>query len=247
VTTIYRVLRSGNTNPTLKRSGKSLLALLGIQILLGGTTVLLGLSLTVSTIHLIVANIVFGGLITVAIAMSHGSQIVVQGPEKDTAKMRRMATAGLGMLIVQLALGAVVRHGHAGLACSNFPNCLDSFLPVPFTFETFVAFMHRWWGFLVLGHLLSLPMVASKRCRPLARPAFAVATIAICQVLLGILTVKSGLATDMRGTHAAVGYALWGVLFYTAVRAGAFRWFWDRGAPNRQSVEGSGMVPNPAQ
>src|SRR5690349_8856211 len=60
LTLIYQVLRSKDAaHANLKRSVKTLVALLAVQILLGGTTVLLGLSVTVSTVHLIVASVVF--------------------------------------------------------------------------------------------------------------------------------------------------------------------------------------------
>lgn len=224
ILTLYKVFTSKTQiSPTLRRSGRSLLYLLGLQILLGGTTVLLGLSPLVSTIHLLIATLVLSGLITVACVMTWGNPVV----ENSTPKLRRIGIAGLIGLLVQFSLGGLVRHHHSGLACPNFPACLDSFLPIPFTLDTALAFFHRWWGILMLGVFVHLAVLTAKKTPLLARPARRVLGIAVAQIFLGIGTVMSSLNTESRAIHAAVGYALWGILFYVTIRAGGFRWLWD--------------------
>jgi heme A synthase len=242
ITLVYRLLRSSESENALRRSGKFLLGLLGFQVVLGGVTVLLGLSIAVSTIHLLVATTVFSGLIAVASVVTWKNDLVV--PNAD--KVRRLAVAGLSGMIVQIALGALVRHGHAGLACPAFPDCLDGFFPVPFTFETFVAFTHRWWGILMLGLFVHLGVASARTAPRLARLGRASLGLASAQVLLGIGTVMSGLSTHSRATHAAVGYALWGVLFLIAVRAGAFRFIWEGSGGEGGQVAGRGLAPHPA-
>src|SRR2546423_1748577 len=62
---VFQILRSREPGMNaLKQAARVLVALLIIQIGLGGVTVLLGLSPLVSTIHLLVATTVFSGLIT---------------------------------------------------------------------------------------------------------------------------------------------------------------------------------------
>ena len=160
---------------------------------------------------------------------------VVSGPEEFTRlpKIQRLVMAALIGLLIQFCLGALIRHTHSGLACPNFPNCLDGFFPIPLTFETVIAFTHRWWGILMLGLFFHLALVTSRFNPSLARPARRVFSLAVGQVFLGIGTVLSGLNTESRAIHAAVGYAIWGVVFYLAVRSGAVRWLWSK-APQRQ-------------
>lgn len=208
----------------LKRSGRVLLFLLITQILLGGTTVLLGLSPTISTIHLIVATLVWSGLIVVACVTTWPTPVV----KNVNPKIRRLSVAGLLGLFVQFYLGGMVRHTHSGLACPNFPNCLDQFLPIPSTFGTHLAFSHRWWGVLLLGIFVHLAIVAAKTTPQLAGVTRRTLGVAVAQVILGIGTVMSHLNTESRAIHAAVGYALWGLLFYIAIRAGALRWLWEK-------------------
>lgn len=208
----------------LKRSGRVLLFLLITQILLGGTTVLLGLSPSISTIHLIVATLVWSGLIVVACVTTWSIPVVKNVPPK----VRRLSVAGLMGLLVQFYLGGMVRHTHNGLACPHFPNCLDQFLPIPSTFGTHLAFTHRWWGVLLLGIFVHLALVTAKTAPQLARVTRITLGVAIVQVILGIGTVMSHLNTESRAIHAAVGYALWGFLFYVSIRAGALRWLWEK-------------------
>jgi heme a synthase len=223
--TLYKTLTPSNQiGSPLRRSGKSLLALLAIQILLGGTTVLLGLSPGVSTIHLIIATLVFSGLITVACVTTWKDPVIVNA----NPKISRLAIAGLMGLLVQFAMGALVRHTHSGLACPNFPHCLEGFFPIPATFGSHLAFFHRWWGVLLLGVFVHLAVVAAKTTPALSRPARRALGLAVAQVILGIGTVLSGLNTESRAIHAAVGYALWGVLFFITLRSGGMRWLWDK-------------------
>lgn len=231
VLTIFKAFTSSlKTESSLKRSTRSLLVLLGIQVLLGGTTVMLGLSVLVSTVHLIIATLVFSGLITLACVMTWENPIV----SPVSSKVGRLAIAGLIGLLIQFTLGALVRHGHSGLACPNFPNCLNSILPIPFTFETGIAFFHRWWGILLLGVFVQLASASARTTPALSKASNTVLGIAILQVLLGIGTVMGKLNTETRAIHAAVGYALWGVLFYISIRAGRLRWLWDAPKSSRK-------------
>jgi heme a synthase len=222
ISSIFSVFRApAHTN--LRKSGKSLLVLLGLQVLLGGTTVLVGLSPVISTVHLLIAAIVFGGLIAVACVVTWKDPEV----EKSSPKLRRLAVAGLIGLIIQLCLGALVRHTHSGLACPNFPNCLTGFFPLPFGLETALAFLHRWWGVLMLGLFFHLAMTATRQTPALGRSARRIFSLSVAQVILGVGTVMSGLQVETRAIHAAIGYALWGLLFFVAIRAGSLKWLWE--------------------
>jgi hypothetical protein len=81
-----------------------------------------------------------------------------------------------------------------------------------------VHWVHRWLGVLLLGFFLHLAR-ASRRTA-LAGAGAAVAGLAVAQVTLGILAVLLRLPIPVRATHAVVGYALWGLLVWIAVRAG---------------------------
>jgi heme A synthase len=78
---------------------------------------------------------------------------------------------------------------------------------------------HRWLGVLLLGLFIHLGIAG--RGTPLARATSIAALLAIAQVGLGIATVLLRLEPPIRAAHAAVGYALWGAVVWTAARSGA--------------------------
>lgn len=220
----YQLMRSvPRSERTIRRSGRVLIFFLTLQILAGFWASLVGLSTTISLALLLTQHGVLSGILLVAVTLTWEDPVVRSAPEK----IRRLSTAALWGLLVQLSLGALVRHGYAGLACPNFPSCGSSFFPIPFTFETAVAFTHRWWGVLLLGVYVQLA-IAAKKEKPLLRAwIWTLSSLSLLQVVLGVVTVLTSLQTHARTAHAAVAYLLWSMLFLTAIRTGAFRALWN--------------------
>jgi heme A synthase len=189
--------------------------------LLGSTHLTTG---TLSPLYYILILLCEICVFNACISFATFSSVSFQKTEVAEQQVRRLATAGLLGLFVQFCLGALVRGTQSGLACSRFPSCLDSFLPIPFTLETGLAFFHRWWGVLLLGVFIQLAIATAKKCPQLSGPARRALGLAVAQVFIGIGTIMSGLETGSRATHAAVSYALWGILFYLALRTSDMRW-----------------------
>jgi heme a synthase len=221
VATAVLTLRRAESR-ALRRIAIALLALLGVQIALGAITVKLGLSAPISTVHLVTALMILAGLTTIcASTYPLGSPAAAPRPATaaDTARLARLAGSGLLVLLVQLALGGYVRHTGAGLACPDFPLCSGDLFPAGG--PPLVHWIHRWLGVALLGLFIHLA-VASRRTA-LAGVGVAVGALAVIQVALGIAAVLLRLPVPVRAAHAAGGYALWGLLVWTAVRAGIGR------------------------
>jgi heme A synthase len=140
-------------------------------------------------------------------------------PHVSAPKLRRLSGAGLGALVVQYFLGALSRNYHAALACPAFPGCSESgFLPLHF--EGTLAFLHRWWGILMLGLFIHLSIAAVKTAPALLSPARKASGLGVAQVFLGIGIVMTQLHPNSRLYHVAVGYALWGLLVFIRSRTG---------------------------
>lgn len=148
---------------------------------------------------------------------------VVHSDSPKFGKIKRLALSGLFALAVQFLLGSLMRTQHSGLACPNFPACIDGFFPSPLTYEAALAFTHRWWGVLMVGVFAHLTLVTPKIAPALTPVARQLLPLAVVQIILGVGTVMSGMTPHLRATHAAVGYGLWGLLFFISVRAGAFQ------------------------
>jgi heme A synthase len=236
VATIVTAMR-GTSRPAVRRIGAGLLALLGVQILLGGATVLLELPDLVSTAHLLNALLIFGGLIVLcgraaATPVEGGGTGLIGGPA-GKSEMRRLVAVGLGTLLLQLVLGGYVRHAGAGLACPAFPLCAGSVFPEHAL--GVVHWVHRWLGVALLGLFLHLGLAARRSA--LAPRAALVAILAVLQVALGILTVLLRLDPPVRAAHAAVGYALWGALVWLSVRTGTWQPLLGDTEQSRRMVE----------
>lgn len=221
--------RSGNL--AALKYGKFILCLLIAQILLGGLTVFLGLSIFVSTVHLIIASLVWSGLIALAYSFSTVETTVDENPAK-CSELHKLLVFGAVFLLVQIILGAVVRHSHAGLSCPTFPHCREgSFFPSQFLFEEWISFTHRWWGILTVGFFGYFAYYCAKNSLVLSRVSRRMFALSVAQVFLGIGTVASGLSVHSRAIHAAVGYLLWGKMSYAIIVAasnGAKNWsFWS--------------------
>ncbi len=162
-------------------------------------------------VGLAVTLLSWSSILAYACHQTFSSTQTVQSP-----KLKRLAGAGLGALLVQYILGALSRTYHAGLACPNFPSCSDGFFPS--NFEGTLAFLHRWWGVLMLGLFIHLSIAALKSGPELLRSARRTSSLAVAQVFLGIGVVMTQLHPDSRLCHVAVGYALWGILLYIRVR-----------------------------
>jgi heme A synthase len=265
--------------PALRRLAVALVGLLVGQIVLGGVTVLLGLSPLVSTVHLLTALTVLAGLVTIC-AVPDAGRGAAEGetsnstagrgaaegetsnstagrgaaegepsnstagrgaaegePSNSTAgrgaaegepsnstvpspepRLARFAAMGLGVLLAQLTLGGYVRHAGAGLACPDFPLCSGDVFPAHWL--GWIHWLHRWLGVLLLGFFLHLARMSRRTA--LAGAGAALAGLAVMQVTLGILAVLLRLPIPVRASHAVVGYALWALLVWIAVRAGAW-------------------------
>ncbi|CAM6053633.1 unnamed protein product [Sphagnum tenellum] len=121
-------------------------------------------------------------LIAVASSLTWEDSIIPGIPSKIT----RLARAGLFGLAVQFLLGTLLKLTRGGLACPNFPLCVESFLPIPSTFESHLAFFHRWWGVLLLGHFYHLAYRTAKSAPILAGPTRRAFALSVAQVFLGI-------------------------------------------------------------
>jgi heme a synthase len=213
VATSLATMRWG-TAPGLRRGALALLGLFGLQIALGGVTVLLKLPHLISTAHLVNALLILGGLLILAARRNEPSR-----SDSHEGKITRLVRAGLAVLLVQLALGGYVRHAGAGLACPDFPLCGGAIFPAHAL--GMVHWTHRWLGIVLLGLFVHIAIAA--RGRRLGPGASITAALACVQVALGVSAVLLRLDPPIRALHATVGYALWGTLVVLGVRAGLWR------------------------
>jgi len=158
--------------------------------------------------HLLFALFLFSALIWTALDLRN----------KD-ARPSRLTGSGalaLGTLAIQLLLGAWVAGFRAGYVSNTWPEMNGRFVPAgidwsrgagfALTHDPFLLhFTHRWWAWVVVGVLI----LFARKVRTIARPAsIAIHSAFGTQIILGILTVLSGIAIWLAVLHQATGALL---------------------------------------
>jgi cytochrome c oxidase assembly protein subunit 15 len=210
----------------------ALLALGGLQGAVGWWMVQSGLwsSVAVShvrlAVHLLLALFILAGLLWTARDLLLLDRHVAARPARLTP-----LAAGTGIvLFVQLLLGAWVAGLRAGHAASDWPLMNGRVFPegvqwrgsllATISGDPFLThFLHRWWAVAAAAALLLLARAAA---RAGAGPAanLLVALLA-AQLLLGILTVVSGVDISLAVLHQAVGALLVAAVAWTSHALGA--------------------------
>src|SRR5436190_946754 len=175
--------------------------------------------------HLLFALFLFAALIWTALDLRE--------PDARPARLTGWGALALGTLAIQLMLGAWVAGFRAGSASNSSPDMNGRFVPrgidwsrgVGFavTHDPFLLqFMHRWWAWVVVAVLV----VFARRVRtnPGARPAsIAIHAAFGTQIILGILTILSGIAIWLAVLHQATGALLLAATVWGAHELGGDR------------------------
>ena len=163
--------------------------------------------------HLLMALFLMSALIWTALDLR-----ALAAKDERPARMTGWAAFALFVLALQLMLGAWVAGFRAGYVSSSWPDMNGHFVPegidwspgagFALTHDPFLLhFMHRWWAWVVVAVLVVFARKIRKR--PGARPAsIAIHSAFGTQIILGILTVLSGIAIWLAVLHQAVGTLL---------------------------------------
>lgn len=191
----------------LLRMGIAGLALLLIQSVLGGLTVIYRLPDAISTSHLALA---FGFLSLVTVMLVRSGPRGDGGTRDDDPLARRAGLWGAALVFTQSVVGALVRHTDSGMACPDVPLCLGRIIP-PLEYPTVqLHFLHRALGLLVAAVLLrhAWLILARSRDRVTRRLAAGLGAGVVAQVLLGYLSVAYRLAPPYVSTHTLLAAIL---------------------------------------
>jgi cytochrome c oxidase assembly protein subunit 15 len=198
----------------------ALLALGGAQGVLGWYMVMSGLAdrTEVShfrlSAHLLLALAIMGALIWVALDL----RSLARAGEDRPARLTGASLAVLAILFVQLLYGAWVAGLDAGQVAPTWPDMQGRFVPEGIDWSRgagwalthdpyLIHFIHRWWAWAAVAALVVFARMV--RRQPSARAAsIAIHSTFGTQIVLGILTVLSGVALWLAALHQAVGALL---------------------------------------
>lgn len=210
--TLAVLLSNWEPHAWVRRLGWCALAAVLIQGSLGGLTVLLRLPTSVSVTHACLAQVFFCLTVTIAVCTSPrwlaSRQVAV---ETGVPSLRALTWVTVGLVFVQLILGAFMRHTGAGPAIPDFPLSHGRVIP-PFDSQGVVIhFLHRAGAFVVaiaISWTVARVLSAFRSEDQLRRSALALFALLMLQLTLGALTIWTQRAVTPMTAHVAVGAAV---------------------------------------
>jgi cytochrome c oxidase assembly protein subunit 15 len=180
--------------------------LLGVQVVLGGLTVLLRLEPWTVTAHLLMGSAFCAIVMWIAWDLAEQTRPrLPRSPASDRAFALVLAAAAV--LVAQVTLGGIVSSHGAGLACASFPTCDGASIAPSFAGLVGIQVMHRLNAVLLLLALGALvwTLRASPRQYALAWLAL---RLSVLQAGLGAMNVLLRLPVEVTALHSAAAAAL---------------------------------------
>lgn len=190
-------------------------ALLLAEIVMGGLVVLLELPVNLTTIHFMAALVIF---------LMVFYMMIFDGVVKPTVFSFRGYSALffvlLALVFLQAVLGAYVRHMNAGLACPDFPTCLNKWIPMNLYGKVLAHYSHRIFAYLIFFSFAALYVSTSvdERLKNSRGLALALFVLVLAQIGVGALVVLSQLHFMSAALHLAVALTMLSILTYMWTR-----------------------------
>ncbi|MCW3837037.1 COX15/CtaA family protein [Sphingomonas canadensis] len=203
----------------------ALLVLGGMQGAIGWWMVMSGLSVRTDVSHIRLAiHLLFALALLAAVVWTALDLIDLErNPAGRPARLTRVGAITGAVLFVQLLYGALVAGLNAGLVTDEWPLMNGAFFPgatqqgrgfldAIVNDPAIVHFIHRWWAWVAVGALIVLARAVRGVDR---RASIAIHSAFGTQILLGIVTVMSGMNIALAALHQLVGAllvaaAVWG-------------------------------------
>ncbi len=200
-------LRPPRLRPLIWRGLLVTAVLLAVQIVLGGLTVLHLLASWTVTSHLVIGNAFALALVYLGRRISRLADATQTDPTPASDAQRWMTTLAGMLLGVQIVLGGLVSSNYAGLACPDWPQCMNGeFFPTWSGIQG-LHLLHRSVGYACFVGILAAAWLA--RSHAGSRVWLAIAAIfATLQVVVGIANVLLRLPIEITGLHSALAAGL---------------------------------------
>jgi heme A synthase len=211
--TVFVALRRYREQPLVALPAAAVVAIMLIQVPVGGLVVATELEPLLVAFHLGTAMLILANALAVAVAAHQPVAPASQAPARRFPALP--LAAGVALLCVLLS-GALVVGGNASYACPDWPLCQGRLLPgggagLPVTIQVF----HR--GMVALSSILIVVTVvrALRRWRAVRGVALWATLLGGCflaQVLIGAVQVWLVLPAALRILHLATATATWAAI-----------------------------------
>lgn len=194
-----------------------------IQGILGGLTVKYYLPVSISTSHATLGQSVF--CMTLALAVITGRRwkpFSEKLPNISGFDVRQLSLLTTSVVVLQLIIGAVMRHTQSGLAIPTFPHAFGQLVPDFTSFGVVINFAHRV-GALCVTILLLTTCISILRhhgsLEPLRRPAILALVLLAVQISLGAIVIWNRMPVTPTTLHVSTGAAILGTMFYITIQS----------------------------
>jgi heme A synthase len=179
-------------------------ALLVVQIVLGGLTVLELLASWTVTSHLLTGN-----AFALAVALI-AHRLLRERPETASpAAVRTLLALAAAALVLQITLGGLVSSTYSGLVCPDWPTCVNGVWVPSWTGPQGLQVIHRLNAYLLVSLVAASLALARRRASPhLARLLAIALCIVLAQTAVGVANVLLRLPVEVTGAHSALAAAL---------------------------------------
>ncbi len=172
-------------------------------------------------IHLGMAFLILALIFWFILLLSKGSESIMLSRRQRDKRLAQVANIFLGLLFIQILLGALVAGIDAGNAFNEWPLMAGEFFPSDYffydnVFENFlynpsnVQFNHRFSAYLLCALALLLFFESRKSQLVNIRTIYGLVLLALTfQVILGVLTVLYGAPIILAIIHQLTGVVLW--------------------------------------
>lgn len=193
----------------IRYGGVAGIALLLVQSVFGGLTVLMRLPDAISTTHLALA-FSFLALVTAMATVTSPGWDASCSNVSTRGLLRRGGTLAAILVFGQSVLGAAVRHTDAGLVCPDVPLCLGQWIPPLGSGLVALHFAHRALGILTaLATVTVATLLLRREASPsLRRMSLGAILLVLLQISLGFASVHWVLAPALVSLHTLAGALL---------------------------------------
>lgn len=205
----------------VRRLGWIALAAVIIQGVLGGLTVIYLLPTAISVSHAALAELFF--CLNVSIAFFTSATWHRWSVASGGSRYGALATGTkllVGLVYLQILIGAVMRHMGAGLAIPDFPLSQGRLIPVFGSPEVVVNYLHRLGGVVIAIAIAVIALLAMRSARAAVRRlSSSLVVLVAIQITLGAYTVWSGRHAVTTSFHVATGAFILAVSLLLALSA----------------------------
>lgn len=176
-------------------------AVLALQVVLGGLTVLHLLAYWSVTLHLLAGNLFLAVVLSIRARLGEPSRRPV------APALRWLVPAAALAWFVQMGLGGLVASNYAGTACSEWPTCNGGVWFPTWSGPIGLQLLHRL-GAYGLTALVVAAAIVGRRDPLGGRWLVGAAALVLVQIGVGVANVYLGLPVELAVLHAAVADAI---------------------------------------